>query len=113
MVMGIVPRSYPKTPKPPKQRCQATVEDYVNGTSYNLSRSFTVPKNRQCSRYARSKVGTLCLCALHTKLTLEGLVDDDGTVATRGALADVRRYPAKFVGGLYSWARNLKAEEIK
>jgi hypothetical protein len=94
-------------------KCQATIEDYANGTSYNLSRSFTMPKNRQCSRYARSKVGNLCLCALHTKLTLEGLVDDDGTVATRGALADVRRYPHKFVGGLYSWARDLKAEEIK
>ncbi len=111
--MGIVPRSYPKQPKPPKQKCQATVEDYVNGSSYNLARPFTVPKHKQCSRYARSKLGTLCLCALHTKLALEGLVDEDGNVATRSALADVRRYPKKFADGLYSWARDLKPEEIK
>lgn len=111
--MGHIARSYPKTPKPPKQKCQATVEDYANGTRYNLARSCTVPENRQCSRYAKSKVGNLCLCALHTKLTLAGLVEEDGTVATRSALADVRRYPHKFVGGLYSWAKDLKPEEIK
>jgi len=110
--MGIVPRSYPKAPKPPKPKCQATVEDYVHGTRYNLSRPFTSPKHKQCSRYARLKVGKLCLCALHTKLALEGLVDDDGTVATRGALADVRKYPKKFPEGIYSWARGLKAEEL-
>jgi len=111
--MGHIARSYPKTPKPPKQKCQATVEDYKNGTSYNLARAFTVPKHRQCSRYATSKVGTLCLCALHTRLALEGLVEENGDVATRSAIADVRRYPNKFVGGLYSWARDLKPEEIK
>lgn len=72
-----------------------------------------MPKHQQCSRYAKSKVGKLCLCALHTKLALEGLVEEDGTVATRSALADVRRYPHKFADGLYSWAKGLKAEEIK
>lgn len=111
--MGHIARSYPKTPKPPKQKCQATVEDYVNGTRYNLSRSLTVPDTRQCSRYAKFTLGKLCLCALHTKLALEGLVEENGTVATRSALADVRRYPDKFVGGLYNWAKGLKPEEIK
>lgn len=111
--MGHIARSYPKTPKPPKQKCQATVEDYVNGTRYNLSRSLTVPDTRQCSRYAKFTLGKLCLCALHTKLALEGLVDADGEVATRSSLQDVRRYPKKFADGLFSWARGLKAEEIK
>jgi len=100
--------------KPPKVKCQATIEDYANGSHYNLSRPFTAPEHRQCSRYARSKVGTLCLCALHTKLALEGLVDESGQVATRSAIADVRRNrnPHKFVNGLYSWARNLKVENL-
>jgi len=111
--MGHIARAYPKAPKPPKQKCQAQIENYRDGTSYNLARAFTVPKHQQCSRYATSKVGKFCFCALHTKLALEGLVDEGGAVATRSALADVRRYPEKFRDGLYSWARNLKPEEIK
>lgn len=111
--MGHIARSYPKAPKPPKQKCQATIEDYKNGTSYNLARSFTVPEHRGCNRYATSKLGKLCLCALHTKLACEGLVDESGNVATRSVLADVRRYPKKFAGGIYSWAKDLTPEEIK
>ncbi len=111
--MGHMPRSYPKAPKPPKQKCQATVENYRDGTSYNLARPFTVPKHQQCSRYAKSEVGKFCFCALHTKFALAGLIDDGGAVATRAALADVRKYPKKFPDGIYSWARGLKAEEIK
>lgn len=105
-------RALSKSTKPAKVKCQATIEDFANGTHYNLSRSFTTPEHRQCSRYAKSKVGKLCLCALHAKLALEGLVDEDGTVATRSVLADVRKYPKKFPQGVYHWARNLKAEEL-
>lgn len=104
-------RALSKTAKT-KLKCQAVVEDYENGTHYNLSRSFTTPDHRPCSRYARSKVGKLCLCALHTKLALEGLIDESGQVATRSVLHDVRKYPKKFPNGVYCWARNLKAEEL-
>jgi hypothetical protein len=109
---GVVPRAFPKQ-KPARVACQATVEDYENGTHYNIARPFTVPKIKLCSRAAKFKLGTLCLCALHTKLAQDGLVEDNGTVATRSVRADVRRYPKKFVGGIYSWARDLTPEEIK
>lgn len=106
--------SLPKKRKPNTVQCNAVVEDYKNGaTGYNLRRYITVPDVRRCQRNAVNRLGKLCFCAQHTKLALEGLVDDDGVVATRSALADVRRYPQKFVGGLYSWAENLKPEEIK
>jgi hypothetical protein len=39
--------------------------------------------------------------------------EDDGTVATRSVRADVRRYPTKFIGGIYRWAKDLTPEEIK
>jgi hypothetical protein len=99
--------------KPEPVKCQATIEDFENGTHYNLSRSFTVPEHRQCRRNARSKVGTLCFCASHTKLAFDGLIDESGTVASRSVIADVRRYPKKFPKGVYHWAQKLTAEEIK
>lgn len=108
---GVVPRTYPK--KIERVACQATVEDYANGTHYNIARPFTIPKDKPCSRAAKFKLGTLCLCALHTKLAQDGLVEDDGTVATRSVRADVRRYPTKFIGGIYRWAKDLTPEEIK
>lgn len=92
--------------------CQAIVEDYANGTSYNLARSFTVPKIKPCSRAAKFKLGSLNLCALHTKLAKDGLVEADGTVAARSVRADVRRYPKKFVDGIYKWAKDLKPQKI-
>lgn len=107
---AIVPRSYPKQPK---QLCQATVEDFENGTHYNLTRSFTVPEHRSCKRNAKVKLGSLCLCTLHAKLAKDGLVEEDGTVASRSVIADVRRYPTKFAGGIYKWAKDLMPEEIK
>jgi hypothetical protein len=104
-------RALSKKPEPVK--CQAVIEDYENGTHYNLSRSFTAPDHRQCRRNARSKVGTFCFCAMHAKLALDGLIDEGGQVATRSVIADVRKYPKKFPQGVYHWARNLTAEEIK
>jgi hypothetical protein len=106
-------RALSQSTKPEPIKCQAVIEDFENGTHYNLSRSFTVPEHRPCRRNARSKIGTLCFCTLHTRLALEGLIDDDGQVASRSVIQDVRKYPKKFTNGIYSWARGLKAEEIK
>lgn len=103
----------PRMPKPAPVKCQAIVEDYVNGTHYNIRRSMTVPKEKQCSRNARMKLGKFCFCNLHTKLAQEGLIDEDGNVLTRSSLADVRKYPHKFPEGVYLWARGLTPEEIK
>lgn len=102
-----------KASKPAPPQCQAIVEDYENGTRYNISPPCTVPKAKQCSRKARAKLGKLCLCNLHTKLAQEGLVDEDGEVATRSVLRDVRKYPKKFPQGIYRWAKDLIPEEIK
>lgn len=108
---GLRALSQPTKPEP--IQCQATVEDYEHGSYYNLSRPFTVPKNRQCNRKARFKLGALCLCTQHTKLAQDGLVDEDGEVATRSVIRDVRKYPKKFPSGMYRWARDLTPEEIK
>jgi hypothetical protein len=94
-------------------KCQATVEDFENGTRYNLARVFTIPVAKPCSRNAKLQVGKFCFCAQHAKFALEGLIDDDGSVATRNALRDVRKYPKKFLNGIYTWARDLTAKEIK
>jgi hypothetical protein len=94
-------------------KCQATVEDFENGTRYNLARVFITPVAKPCSRNAKLQVGEFCFCAQHAKLALGGLIDDDGSVATRNALRDVRKYPKKFPDGIYTWARSLTAKEIK
>lgn len=84
--------------------CQAQVERVVD--RYNLARVIAVTKYGPCKFRAVAKLGELCLCTLHTRLALEGLVDEKGKVADRGSLRDVRRYPNKFPGGLYEWAQD-------
>jgi len=101
------------TPKPQPIKCQAIVEDYANGTRNNLVRVIVVPKDKPCSRVARVKLGHLCLCAQHSQLAQDGLINYDGRVAPRGDLHDVRKYPKKFPNGLYDWARCLTPKEIK
>lgn len=96
-----------------KPRCAAIVEDYENGTSYNLSRVIAAPAARPCSRSARCKLGHLQLCGQHGKLAKEGLVDDGGHVAPRGDLRAFRDNPRRFPRGLYSWARDLALEPIR
>ena len=93
--------------------CAATIEDYANGTSYNLSRVIAAPASRACSRAASCKRGHLHLCAQHGKLAAEGLVDADGHVAPRGDLRAVRDNPRRFPQGLYAWARDLTLEKIR
>jgi len=110
---SIVPRALVAQAQPQPAKCQATVEDFENGTRYNLARVFITPVAKPCSRNAKFQVGAFCFCTQHAKLALEGLIDDDGSVATRNALRDVRKYPKKFIGGIYNWARGLTAKEIK
>lgn len=115
---AIVPRSYPKYSlrkkrKPNAVQCQAIVEDYKNGTGYNLRRYIVTPDSRLCQRNAVSKLGKFCFCKQHTKLALEGLIDEGGQVAPRADLRAVRDNPQQHPDGLYSWARDLKPVEIK
>ena len=93
--------------------CAAIIEDYANGTSYNLSRVIAAPASRACARAARCKLGHLQLCAQHGRLAQEGLVDHDGHVAPRGDLRAVRDNPRRFPHGLYAWARGLTLEKIR
>ena len=92
--------------------CTAIIEDYVNGTTNNLSRMIVTPKARQCTRTATCKLGHLHLCTQHGKLAKEGLVDKDGSVAPRGDLRAVRDNPRRFRQGLYSWARAMPLEKL-
>lgn len=93
--------------------CQATINDYENGQRFNLARVFVVPKQRSCKRQATHRIGSLCLCLQHKQLALDGLIDEAGNMASRSVIRDVRRYPKKFPGGIFTWARGLTASEIE
>jgi hypothetical protein len=93
--------------------CAATIEDYANGTSYNLSRVIAAPVSRRCARAATCKLGHLHLCTQHGKLAAEGLVDEHGNVATRADLRAVRDNPRRHPDGLYDWAKDLALEKIR
>lgn len=98
---------------PPK--CQAAVERITgHSTVAGMRRGARMVHTEYgpCTRKATAKLGPLCLCTQHVKLAREGLVDEDGQVAERGAMRDVRRYPDKFRGGLYAWARDLEPEPL-
>lgn len=93
--------------------CAAIIEDYANGTSYNLSRVIATPHVRVCSRAATSRLGELHFCTQHGKLAKEGLVDEGGHVAPRGDLRAVRDNPRRFPYGIYQWARGVPLEKIR
>lgn len=91
-------------------KCQAQVQRVVG--HYNLRRYLAEYEYGPCKFNACATLGKLHLCTKHTKLALEGLVDETGEVADRGALRDVRRYPHKFPEGLYRWAKGLEPKAL-
>jgi hypothetical protein len=96
-------------------KCQAQVErvtGHANVAGYRRGARMVLTETGSCTREAVASVGALCLCTQHVKLALDGLIDSDGAVASRGELRDVRRYPDKFPRGLYSWAHGLKPIEF-
>ena len=97
-----------------KLSCQATVEtrDPRYGAKQYSMQRVTVMGSKPCSHKATVKVGSLCLCAVHARMTLEGLVAENGTVAPKADIVNSRLYPDRFPYGLYSWAAGLKAELI-
>lgn len=93
--------------------CRAIIEDYKNGTSYNLSRVVAAPVSRQCARAATCKLGHLHLCAQHGRLAEEGFVDERGNVAPRNDIRAVRAKPRRSRDPLYEWARALVLEPLR
>lgn len=93
-------------------KCQAQVQDFANAQRYNLRRALLVADYKPCSRGAINRLGKLVLCRVHTKLALDGLIDESGQVEDRSVLRDVRRFPDKFPGGVHRWTRDLKPEPI-
>lgn len=96
-------------------KCQASVEritGHANLAGFRRGARMVLTTYGPCTRVAVAKLGKLCLCTQHVKLAREGLVDDDGTVADRAALRDVRRYPGKFPNGLHRWAKDLEPEHL-
>jgi hypothetical protein len=92
--------------------CSAIVEDMANASRYNLVRVMLVVPRRRCKYVATMQIGEHVFCTRHAQLALEGLISADGTVADRGVIRGVRKYPKKFLGGLYTWARGLKVEKL-
>jgi hypothetical protein len=93
-------------------QCQAEIKDYANGNRFNLSRVVVIPDLRKCSRKAVQRLGKFCFCKKHTELALEGLIDDDGSVADPTSIRTARKYPKKYPSGLYSWTKSLIPEPL-
>lgn len=87
-------------------QCAALVETEEGAKSYSMQRIRSVVSKR-CSRRGKYQVGHLHLCTVHARLAYDGLIDEEGGIAPKQSIADVRKYPKKFPGGLYVWARNL------
>ncbi len=68
------------------------------------------PGNKPCPRGGRGNVGHLCLCKVHERMALEGLIDETGRVAPRADIANVRKYPTKFPHGLNTWQVKVTSE---
>lgn len=74
--------------------CQAIINDYENGTHYNLRRSYVSAEQRPCMKAAkvemRSPLGVVRnLCAVHARLAEEGLLTVTGHVEPRQTIRDV------------------------
>lgn len=95
---------------PPKVdgMCAAIVESdrSEDGAKHYSMQRLIVPGHRRCSRKATGKVEHLDLCTTHGRLAREGVIDEDGVVAPKSAIRDVRNFPKQFPDGLYAWARN-------
>ncbi len=87
-------------------KCQAQVERIKS--RLNLRPVIITTEYGPCTYNAVATVGKLHLCTVHVRLALSGLIDEAGTVAERGALRDVRKYPKKFPRGLFQWAEGLE-----
>lgn len=75
-------------------QCEAIINDYENGTHYNLRRSYTSPKQRRClKRASETRVSPLSvrreLCTAHARLADEGLLTVTGHVESRQTIRDV------------------------
>lgn len=85
------------------RQCDAIVEDVRRPIKSFSRQRVTIPRWRQCESRTCEIVGHLGLCKVHARLAREGLVDQEGNVAKRADIANVRRYPQQFPGGLYHW----------
>jgi hypothetical protein len=101
----------PELPEPPSLgKCAAFIDDWVK-LAYRASiQRITVPGVKPCSRRAKETVGHLALCGCHARMAREGLIDENGNVASRADIANVRKYPKGFPNGIYNWAKKLRED---
>lgn len=91
--------------------CDATITDY-NSVLYHASmQRIAVYGSKPCSRKSIETLGSLQLCKVHARMAREGLVDENGRVARKADIDNVRRYPKNFPGGLYDWVRKLANDD--
>jgi hypothetical protein len=94
------------------RRCEAIIEDFVNGKSYSgLRQPTTVPLHRECRFEAKKKLGRLRLCSRHVAMALDGFLAPTGEVTPR---TDRANYQRGFVPGRPErWAQGLTPVEIE
>lgn len=90
--------------------CSAIVESdrHEDGAKHYSRQRVIVYGHKRCSRKGVGHIGHLDFCTTHARLAREGLIDENGQVASKSEIRDVRNYPTKFPGGLYRWARDLE-----
>lgn len=92
-------------------QCHAIVETTEGAKQYTMQRIRTT-RPKRCERAAKKKIGPLCLCSTHVRMTRDGFVYQSGEVASKGSIADARRYKDKFPGGLTTWHREFETEDL-
>jgi hypothetical protein len=98
-------------------KCGAKVDDYDRPAYQASMQRITAPGVKNCTRNAKVRIGNLCLCATHARLTHEGFVDEAGNVVTRNSIADVRRSNDRRRKGtplwkLHKWAEGLAEQPL-
>ncbi len=94
-------------------KCQAIIEAFNEcGVQRYGPQRITIPVSRACKFNAKSKLGSLRLCDRHLKLAVEGMIDSDGTVASKLDIRIARDHPKKYPNGLYRWASSLTVEAL-
>jgi len=94
-------------------KCQAIIEDFENLAYYAPAQRIRAAGSKPCSRAAKYRVGKLCFCKSHAQLALDGLVDEQGEVASTAIRRDVRAHPERHKGGFFSWARGLPLVKLQ
>lgn len=108
-----MPRKRKKTPPIPQQ-CEITVTDTDRPKVLKgLFRATTIyPEVKRCSKRAKARLGKLCMCPAHVRMSKQGFISEEGLVESHENRRTFARYPEKWPGGIHAWAKNLQEKEL-